>query len=35
MFLKRERLETDDFAIKISSWEGKIISRNFNTSRNT
>ena len=31
MFLKRERPETDNFAIKkISSCEGKILTRNFN-----
>ena len=33
MFLKRERPETDDFAIKMSGCEGKILSRNFNISR--
>ena len=35
MFLKGERPEMDDVAIKqISGSEGKIHSRNFNTSRN-
>ena len=33
MFLKQERPETDDFAIKkISCCEGKILSRQFNIS---
>ena len=34
MFLKRERPETDDFAIKIYLIVGKILIRNFNISRN-
>ena len=36
MFLKRERPETNQFAIeKISGCEGNILSRNFNISRKT
>ena len=34
MFLKRERPETDEFAIKKSGCEEKILSRNLNISRN-
>ena len=36
MFLKRERLETDAFVSnKISGCEEKVLSRNFNISRNS
>ena len=33
MFLKRDKLETDNFVIKKSGWERKILRRNFNISR--